>query len=172
MVTDVVVVGSGSAGLAAAIAAAEKGVRATFFEKQPLISRASSFFSGMFAFERAGNLHSTEWILVTNALTRNAILIVRNNEIASNWVDRMEKEGNAVLIPGLGDTVVVVDHFGSQPSDYSRIQFADGRQGWIPDFELKDKTNKKLVKHKKFAKNTTEDPMTRHNQRMASDGGH
>ena len=99
-------------------------------------------------------------------------LILRDKEIASSWVDRMEKEGNAVLIPGLGDAVVVIDHFGSQPFDYSRIQFADGKQGWIPDFELKDKTNKKLVKHKKFAKNTTEDPMTGYNQRMASEGGH
>ena len=99
-------------------------------------------------------------------------LILRDKEIASNWVDRMEKEGNAVLISGLGDAVVVIDHFGSQPFDYSRIQFADGKQGWIPDFELKDKTNKKLAKHKKFAKNIPEDPMTRYNQRMASEGGH
>ncbi len=99
-------------------------------------------------------------------------LMLRDNEVASNWVDRIEKEGNAVLISGPGDTVVVVDHFGSRPSDYSRIQFADGKQGWIPDFELKDKTNKKLAKHKKFAKNAVEDPMTRYNRRMTSDGGH
>jgi hypothetical protein len=90
----------------------------------------------------------------------------------THWVDRIEKEGNAVLISSPGDTVVVIDRFGSQPSDYSRIQFADGNQGWIPDFELKDKTNKKLVKHKKFAKNTLEDPMTRYKGRMASEDGH
>jgi hypothetical protein len=99
-------------------------------------------------------------------------LILRDNEVASNWVDRIEKEGNAVLIPGPGDTVVVVDHFGSEPSDYSRIQFADGKQGWVPDFELKDKASKKSAKHKKLAKNTLQDPTTRDNRRMASEAGH
>jgi fumarate reductase flavoprotein subunit len=49
--TDIVVVGSGAAGLAAAIAAAEEGARVALFEKQPSLGGTSNFFHGIFAVE-------------------------------------------------------------------------------------------------------------------------
>jgi len=49
--TDLVVIGSGVAGLAAALTAAEGGVRAIVFEKQRSLGGTSNFFHGMFAVE-------------------------------------------------------------------------------------------------------------------------
>ena len=49
MEADVVVVGSGVSGLAAALEAAQGGARVTVFEKQPSIGGTSNFFEGMFA---------------------------------------------------------------------------------------------------------------------------
>jgi fumarate reductase flavoprotein subunit len=47
--SDIVVVGSGVSGLAAALEAAQRGARVAVFEKQPLIGGTSNFFEGMFA---------------------------------------------------------------------------------------------------------------------------
>jgi len=46
---DVVVVGSGVSGLAAALEAAQGGVRVVVFEKQPSLGGTSNFFEGIFA---------------------------------------------------------------------------------------------------------------------------
>ncbi len=49
--TDVVVIGSGAAGLAAAVVAAEEGAKVALFEKQPSLGGTSNFFNGIFAVE-------------------------------------------------------------------------------------------------------------------------
>jgi fumarate reductase flavoprotein subunit len=49
--TDVVVMGSGAAGLAAALTAAEGGARVTVFEKERSLGGTSNFFQGVFAVE-------------------------------------------------------------------------------------------------------------------------
>jgi len=49
METDVVVVGSGVSGLAAALEAVRGGARAAVFEKQPSLGGTSNFFEGVFA---------------------------------------------------------------------------------------------------------------------------
>ena len=49
--TDVVVIGSGASGLAAAVTAAEGGARVTVFEKERALGGTSNFFHGMFAVE-------------------------------------------------------------------------------------------------------------------------
>jgi fumarate reductase flavoprotein subunit len=49
--TDVVVIGSGASGLAAALTAAEGGARVIVFEKQRTPGGTSNFFEGMFAVE-------------------------------------------------------------------------------------------------------------------------
>ncbi len=51
MEADVVVVGSGVAGLAAAIAATERGARVIVLEKQPSLGGTSNFFGGIFGVE-------------------------------------------------------------------------------------------------------------------------
>jgi fumarate reductase flavoprotein subunit len=53
METDVVVVGSGAAGLAAAITVAEEGAKVIVCEKQPSVGGTSNFFNGTFAVESA-----------------------------------------------------------------------------------------------------------------------
>ena len=49
METDVVVVGSGVSGLAAALEAAQAGAKVAVFEKQPSLGGTSNFFEGVFA---------------------------------------------------------------------------------------------------------------------------
>ncbi len=49
--TDVVVIGSGVAGLAAAVSAAEAGAKVIVFEKQRSLGGTSNFFQGIFAVE-------------------------------------------------------------------------------------------------------------------------
>ena len=49
--TDLVVIGSGAAGLAAALTAAEGGLRVMILEKQRSIGGSSNFFEGTFAVE-------------------------------------------------------------------------------------------------------------------------
>ena len=49
MEADVVVVGSGVSGLAAALEAAQGGARVAVFEKQPSLGGTSNFFEGIFA---------------------------------------------------------------------------------------------------------------------------
>jgi fumarate reductase flavoprotein subunit len=49
--TDVVVIGSGVSGLAAAVTAAEGGAIVVVFEKQRSLGGTSNFFDGMFAVE-------------------------------------------------------------------------------------------------------------------------
>jgi fumarate reductase flavoprotein subunit len=51
--TDVVVIGSGACGLAAAVSAAEAGARVMVFEKQRSLGGTSNFFEGTFAVESA-----------------------------------------------------------------------------------------------------------------------
>jgi fumarate reductase flavoprotein subunit len=48
---DIVVVGSGASGLAAALTAAAEGARVILFEKQPALGGTSNFFNGIFAVE-------------------------------------------------------------------------------------------------------------------------
>jgi fumarate reductase flavoprotein subunit len=48
---DIVVIGSGASGLAAANEAAQKGASVAVFEKQPSLGGTSNFFSGIFAVE-------------------------------------------------------------------------------------------------------------------------
>ena len=48
---DLVVIGSGAAGLAAALTAAEGGLRVMILEKQRSIGGSSNFFEGTFAVE-------------------------------------------------------------------------------------------------------------------------
>jgi fumarate reductase flavoprotein subunit len=50
---DLAVIGSGVAGMAAAVTAAEGGARVVVFEKQRSVGGTSNFFSGMFAVETA-----------------------------------------------------------------------------------------------------------------------
>ncbi len=50
---DVVVIGAGGSGLAAAVTAAEAGARVIVFEKQPYTGGSSNFFEGVFAVESA-----------------------------------------------------------------------------------------------------------------------
>jgi fumarate reductase flavoprotein subunit len=49
MEADVVIVGSGASGLAAALEAAQGGARVAVFEKQPSLGGTSNFFEGIFA---------------------------------------------------------------------------------------------------------------------------
>jgi len=49
--TDVIVIGSGASGLAAAVTAAEAGARVIVFEKERSLGGTSNFFNGMFAVE-------------------------------------------------------------------------------------------------------------------------
>jgi fumarate reductase flavoprotein subunit len=49
--TEIVVIGSGAAGLAAAVASVEEGAKVTLFEKQPSLGGTSNFFNGLFAVE-------------------------------------------------------------------------------------------------------------------------
>ena len=49
--TDIVVIGSGVAGLAAALTAAEKGAGVIVFERQRSLGGTSNFFKGTFAVE-------------------------------------------------------------------------------------------------------------------------
>lgn len=51
METDVLVIGAGAAGLAAALSTVESGTRTTVLEKQPVIGGTSNFFQGIFAVE-------------------------------------------------------------------------------------------------------------------------
>jgi fumarate reductase flavoprotein subunit len=51
--TDIVVIGSGATGLAAALTAAERGARVMVFEKQRSFGGTSNFFQGTFAVESA-----------------------------------------------------------------------------------------------------------------------
>jgi fumarate reductase flavoprotein subunit len=51
MEADIVVIGSGAAGLSAALSAARKGASVILFEKQPSFGGTSNFFQGMFAVE-------------------------------------------------------------------------------------------------------------------------
>lgn len=50
---DIIVVGSGATGLAAALTAAEKGAKVSVFEKQRSLGGTSNFFEGTFAVESA-----------------------------------------------------------------------------------------------------------------------
>jgi fumarate reductase flavoprotein subunit len=49
--TEIVVIGSGAAGLAAAVASVEEGAKVALFEKQQSLGGTSNFFNGMFAVE-------------------------------------------------------------------------------------------------------------------------
>ena len=49
--TDIVVIGSGASGLAAAVTAAESGAKVIVFEKERSLGGTSNFFNGMFAVE-------------------------------------------------------------------------------------------------------------------------
>ena len=60
---DLVVIGSGAAGLAAALTAAEGGLRVMILEKQRLIGGSSNFFEGTFAVE--SDLQRREYITYT-----------------------------------------------------------------------------------------------------------
>jgi fumarate reductase flavoprotein subunit len=51
LVTEIVVIGSGAAGLAAAVASVEEGAKVALFEKQQSLGGTSNFFNGMFAVE-------------------------------------------------------------------------------------------------------------------------
>ena len=48
---DVVIIGSGVAGMAAALTAADGGAKVILFEKQKSLGGTSNFFQGMFAVE-------------------------------------------------------------------------------------------------------------------------
>ncbi len=70
--TDIVVVGAGGCGLAAALTAAEAGARVIVFEKQKSPGGSSNFFTGTFAVE--SKLQREKFIMYTRDEAFQAIM--------------------------------------------------------------------------------------------------
>jgi fumarate reductase flavoprotein subunit len=93
--TDIIVVGSGVSGLAAAVTAAEGGARVIVFEKQRSLGGTSNFFSGMFAVE--------------SEMQRRNYMNYSRDEAFHNIMDYSHWRANARLIRAFvdqsGDTI-------------------------------------------------------------------
>lgn len=72
MEIEILVVGAGVAGLAAALSAIESGVKVAVFEKQPVIGGTSNFFEGVFAVE--SELQRKRYISLTKDEVFKAIM--------------------------------------------------------------------------------------------------
>ena len=81
--TEVVVIGSGAAGLAAALTAAEGGAKVTVFEKQRSLGGTSNFFEGIFAVESDKKYNSTFLSVVSDYFFR---YICAGFIATQNWI--------------------------------------------------------------------------------------
>ena len=84
METDVVVVGSGVSGLAAALEAAQAGARVIVFEKQPSLGGTSNFFEGIFA--------------VGSAMQKEKYIAYSSDQAFRNFVEYNHWRVNARLV--------------------------------------------------------------------------
>jgi fumarate reductase flavoprotein subunit len=84
---DVVVVGSGVSGLAAALEAAQGGVRVIVFEKQPSLGGTSNFFEGMFA--------------VGSAMQKEKYIAYSSDQAFKNFMEYNHWRVNARLVRSL-----------------------------------------------------------------------
>ncbi|NDL62081.1 FAD-dependent oxidoreductase [Acerihabitans arboris] len=88
--TDVVIIGAGAAGTAAAMAAAEKGVNVVILEKQATVGGTGNFAEGFFAANSSMQLH--QGILVTPDMAFKTIMDYShwkaNPYVARAFVDR------------------------------------------------------------------------------------
>lgn len=87
MEADVVVIGSGVSGLAAALEAAQGGARVTVFEKQPSIGGTSNFFEGMFA--------------VGSAMQKEKYIAYSSDQAFKNFMEYNHWRVNARLVRSL-----------------------------------------------------------------------
>lgn len=89
METDVVVIGSGVSGLAAALTAAEGGARVVVFEKQRSMGGSSNFFQGIFAVE--------------SAMQRERYIDYSRDEAFTNFMEYSHWRANARLVRAFVD---------------------------------------------------------------------
>src|SRR4030043_1447618 len=81
---DVVVIGSGISGLAAALTAAEGGAKVIIFEKQRSVGGTSNFLQGMFAVE--------------SEIQRKRYISYTKDEAFKNFMDYSHWRANASLV--------------------------------------------------------------------------
>jgi fumarate reductase flavoprotein subunit len=105
--TDVVVIGSGISGLAAALTAAEGGVKVIVFEKQRSLGGTSNFVQGMFAVE--------------SEMQRKRYIDCTRDEAFKNFMDYSHWRANASLVRAIvnesGPTISWLQEKGVEFSD-------------------------------------------------------